>query len=483
MNILYIVKSLSVVEPQGAMQISAMTRAAGHAGQLAVIDELDIPARIDELGIDLVAMSLMSTEARAFREAAQAIKDHRPDLPIVAGGPHPTYFPTIARDWPIDAAIIGEGDQAMLDVVEAWEQGRDFDHIPNVHTKERQNPPRALVEDLDTLPWVDRELVAGFEPFRSVPMKSFMATRGCPYGCAYCFNNAYKSLYRGLGKMVRRRSVENLVQEIEAVKAAYPLSFVRFGDDVFVAKDDAWLEEFVAKYKERVGLPFYCLIRPNLVSEAIVGKLRDAGCHSVAISLESGNEDLRRTVLNRAIDDQTMLKAYDILRSHGLKIFSNAMLGLPESTIEDDLRSLEMTFRLKPTYASFTVFTPFPGTELHRLCVDKGYVEGEFDENTYPESTFQSSSLNSVSDKDRRVHRNILMLGALANSAPWLRSLIFKRLIYWRPNPLFAVFGFFVRNMLQRKVWPFRLPPWRALRLAWRVYRIDRRNYRKRGVA
>lgn len=479
MNILYVIKALSVVEPLGAMQISAITRAHGHHSALAVIDHGDVFSAIESFRPDLVAYSMLSTEAGAFRRVTEQIKARYPKLPIIAGGPHPTYFPQMIDDWPLDAIVVGEGDAAIVEVVAAMEQGRDYSELANVHTRERKNPIGRLIDDLDTLPHPDRELVHHRIPLKYTPMKSFMATRGCPFSCSYCFNNAYKELYRGLGRMVRRRSVEHLIQEIEQVKACYPLKFVRFGDDVFVAKQDEWLEEFKEKYRARVNLPFYCLIRPNLVKEPIIRSLKEAGCHSVSMSLETGNEALRNEVLNRSINDEVLVRAYEIIHKYDLRIFSNAMLGLPTSSLEQDLETLDMTFRCHPTYASYTVFTPFPGTNLYKLCLDNGEIESLFEQGSFPESMFHGSVLKSVTPGERDIHQNILMLGALANWVPWLRGLIRQRLIFWKPNWLFAVVSFFVRNYLQRRIWSFRVGPVNFVRLVYAVYRLDRKNFGK----
>jgi radical SAM superfamily enzyme YgiQ (UPF0313 family) len=477
MNILYVVKGISIVEPLGVLQVSAVTRDLGHRSFLGVIDHGDVLGKIEEHSVDLVAYSMLSTEANAFLRISREIRARHPDLPIIAGGPHPTYFPQLVDSWPINAVVVGEADQAIVPLLKAIEARADFSGLPNVHTREHKNEPMALIEDLDSVPFPDRELTAGIEPLKSVGMKTFMATRGCPYSCSYCFNNAYKVLYKGKGPLCRRRSVENLITEIEEVQRAYPMSYLRFGDDVFVSRPGAWLDEFVEKYKARVGVPFYCLIRPNLVSEEIVGRLKEAGCRSVAISLESGNESLRKQVLNRAISDEVLLKAYAILRDHDIKIFSNVMLGLPEATLADDKRSLDLTFACRPTYASFTVFTPFPGTELYRLCKENGDLPDSFEEGEYPESTLQDSCLRHVTEQEKRIHRNILMLGALANWQPWLRPLLLRLIFSCRPNVVFGAVGFVVRNHLQRKIWPFRLSPLKFLLVALRVWAIDKRNY------
>lgn len=479
MKILYVVKGLSLAEPLGVMQLSAITKAGGHKSVLGVMDQDDIPGLIAAHGIGLAAFSMLSTEAAAFWRLAKKIRRRFPDLPIIAGGPHPTYFPQIIDDWPVDAVVRGEGDRVILPILDALENSGDLSLIPNVHTKKRKNDLLPLVDDLDELPFADRELLLDRTPLKHVPMKTFMATRGCPYHCTYCFNNAYKSLYRGRGKLVRRRSVENLIREIEEVNAASPMAFIRFGDDVFVADNDAWLREFVKKYRRRVGIPFYCLIRPNLVTREIASALKYAGCRSVSISLETGNERLRRQVLKRNISDAALVKAYAVLNDAGINTFSNCMLGLPGARIEDELASCELTFKCRPTYASFTVFTPFPGTRLYDYCISEGHIDAAYALDAFPASTFETSMLKTVTETEKDVHRNIMMLGALANWQPWLRKLILNWAVYQKPNRLFDAVGFLVRNFLQRKIWPVKLGPMAFLRTVYQVYRIDGRNYRK----
>ena len=477
MNILYVVKSLSIVEPLGPMQMSAITRNMGHKSHLAVLDEGDLLEKIEKNDIDLVAMSFLSPEAGAFKKASHRIKSRRPDMTVIAGGPHPTFFPEIVDSWPLDAVVLGEGDRVMGKIVSHLEAGKDISDIPNLHTRRKKNALLPLVADLDTLPYPDRDLVHGRVPLNMVPMKSFMATRGCPYNCAYCFNNAYKKLYRHGGRMRRQRSVEHLIREIETVKQRYSLRFVRFGDDVFVTGHDQWLEEFVEQYRRRIGLPFYFLIYPHLVNREVISALKSAGCHSVGISIETGNEEIRKKIIKRPISDEVIKNAYAILRDHDIRLFSNCMLGLPESTIADDIQSLELTFACAPTYASFTVFAPFPGTELYDYCKSRGYVTTTFDDDAYPGSTFQKSCLNLFSDREKEIQTNIMLLGALANRAPFLRKRIVGRLIYFKTNFLFKLVGFGVRNYLQRKIWPFRLRMRTFFRLVWKVYQIDRKNY------
>ena len=315
-------------------------------------------------------------------------------------------------------------------------------------------------------------------------MKSFFATRGCPYSCSYCFNSAFNKMHKDKGEVLRRRSVENLILELEQVKQHGRLDFVRFGDDTFVMKYDHWVEEFCDKYPKRVGVPFYFLIHPNLANETLIRELKKAGCHSIMLGVESGNETVRRKVLDRYVADATIKKAFDLYHKYDIKVFSNTILGLPETTLKEDLESLEFTLDCRPFYSGFTVFTPFPGTTLGEYSRQKGYVKGadNFAE-SFPISMQSGSMLNTITDRQREIHRNIIILAPIANLFPWARRLITKRLIYLKPSPVFDFFGFLARNYCNMKIFPFSKSLYTFVQIFNKVVRIDKRNYTKGTTA
>lgn len=480
MRILWIVDTFSIIEPMGALQLSAIMKARGHQNFICAIDDGDVFNKIENYRIEAIACSFMSTEAGNFNVLIHEVRRRYPQITIIAGGPHPTYYPQIIDKWPLDAVVVGEGDLVIAPLLEGLRGGGDIRKLSNIHTKTFKNPQGMLVHDLDSLPFSDRELVKDLEPFKYIPMKSFFATRGCPYSCSYCFNSAFNKMHKDKGEVLRRRSVENLIQELEQVKNNYRMDFVRFGDDTFVMKYDAWVEEFCDKYPKRVGVPFYFLIHPNLAQEVLIKNLKKAGCHSIMLGIESGNEHVRRKVLDRYVADETIKKAFSLYHKYDIKVFSNTILGLPETTLEEDLQSLEFTLDCKPFYSGFTVFTPFPGTALGEYSRQKGLVKGTDDfAESFPISMQSGSMLNTVSDRQREIHRNILVLAPIANLFPITRKLITKKLIYWKPNAFFDLVGFVVRNYCNMHIWPFSKSLYTFMQIFKKVVRIDKRNYSK----
>jgi radical SAM superfamily enzyme YgiQ (UPF0313 family) len=481
MRVLFLVDLFSIIEPMGVMQLSAIVKARGHETSICTIEEQDIFKAIVQFKPQVLACSFMTTEALRFKGLLEEVRRRYPSLILVAGGPHPTYYPQIMDTWPLDALVVGEGDRVFSDLLENLCAGKSLRSLMNVHTKEFKNAQGDLVSDLDELPFVDRGLVGQREPFKFIPMKSFFATRGCPYNCAYCFNSAFNAMHQGKGSIVRRRSVENLILEIEQVKAHYQLDFLRFGDDTFVMKYDAWVEEFVEQYRRRIKVPFYCLMNPNLAEERLIKALKEAGCYSIMMGIESGNEVVRRRVLGRSVTDRSIKEAFRLYHKYDIKVFSNTILALPETGLKEDLESLDFTLDCHPCYAGFTVYTPFPGTALGEYVKEKGYVKADDPLGaSFPISLQSGSVLNTVTDRERDIHRNILVLAPVANMFRSVRNLISKRLIYWKPNFIFDLVGFCVRNYCNWKTFPFSLGPIGFLYLLKKVVGIDKNNYRTR---
>jgi len=465
MNILYVIRDMSFVEPLGIMFLSAIAKQDGHKSSLSVTNEENIFLKIEREQPDMICLSFLSVDRGYFKILAEKIKNRYPDIVIAVGGPHATFDAEEVRVWPVDVVIQGEGEWSFRDILRAVDAGQTYDRIENVSTQQTMNPLRRLIEPLDLLPHPDRALV--YFPgghLARLNVKTFMTSRGCAYRCAYCFNSKYKEIYKGNGRTIRRFSVDYIIEEIEQVKADYGLDFVRFGDDVFVYKVDEWLLEFKEKYSKRIGLPFYCLCQVNQITPELIFNLRSAGCHSIGISIETANETLRREVLMRPMSTQTILDAFKNIHEAGIYTYANAMVGLPNATIEDEIQTIELSAECKSIYPSFSVFTPFRGTMLGEKCFKQGLIDGD-----YPTHTTRRSILNCFSKKQKDIQLNIVYLGMFAVRFPFIKRLILEYLIYIRPNPVFFLAWYFLKNYVSAKyIWPISISFMAKIRLAVR---------------
>jgi radical SAM superfamily enzyme YgiQ (UPF0313 family) len=201
-----------------------------------------------------------------------------------------------------------------------------------------------------------------------------ITSRGCPYSCTYCYNHVYKKLYEGLGRVVRRRSVDHVMQELRAVRAHRCYRFVRFLDDLFIL-DPAWVEEFAVAYRRDIGLPFSCMVRANHVTPGIVKNLRDAGCWRVQMGLESGDDYVRNTIFKRSMAEEEIVGAARLLSEAGIKVVTGNIVGAPGSTFEADLKTLRLNMRIRPAYAGVALLQPYPGTEIYQCAQDMGMLD------------------------------------------------------------------------------------------------------------
>lgn len=435
MRVLFVIKQIDY-EPQGILHLSSALKAAGHQVRLAIVAQEDVVAVAREFQPGIVGYSVWTGGQHFYFDINRRIRA-AVDVFSVFGGPHATFFPEMIEEDGVDGVCIGEGEGAMVDLANALESGSFDPGIENWWFKLDgeiiRNPVRPYVADLDTLPLPDRPLVYDKdEPMRRSKIKHFISSRGCPFDCAYCFNHALFEIYRGKGKRFRQRSVDNVIQEVNWVRENYPLQFVVFVDDMFVINRD-WVAEFADKYPQAVGLPFFCNVRANLVSEELAADLKRAGCVSVGMGVETGNDRLRNVILKRNMSKKQVVDACLTLREAGINVVTTNMVGLPTGTLEDDFETLRLNIESRPAFANAFIFQPYPRTELGELARREGLMEGTFDD--IASSAWDTSILKFPPPEKRQIE-NLQKLFAVTVEWPWLLPLV-RLLVKLPRNRLF----------------------------------------------
>lgn len=308
------------------------------------------------------------------------------DVFTIAGGPHPSLYPKCLEETEgLDSICIGEGEGAIVDLVEGLEKGEDINNIMNLWIKKDgqiiKNPNRVFIKDIDSLPFCDRELfdyqnVINSDYDRAV----FMMSRGCPFSCTYCGSPAMGKLQDG--GYVRFRSVDNGLEEIKHVLSRYKAKSIFFADDVFTI-NSRYIEDFSRRYKSEIGIPFEVTTRVESSGYEMFKNLKDAGCWRVAIGIESGNEWFREKYLNRRMKNSQIIKAFRDARQAGLVTKSYNIVGFPFETKEFFKDTIGINAEINPDTHVCYIFNPYPGTRLHDICVensflDKGYYEHKF---------------------------------------------------------------------------------------------------------
>lgn len=451
MKVLFVFKSENFMAPIGLCAIAAVARKQGHEVKLCESNSCNPFNVIAQLKPDIIACSSSTGEAKHYFRLNKEIKKNFPGVFTIMGGPHPTFYPEMIQDDNFDAICIGEGEGAFLDLLQAIEYGEPVDNIPNIVTRNniKSFSVRNLIDDLDTLSFPDYSLLYDNTAMGKYPLKSIITSRGCPYDCTYCFNTAWRKLYRGKGKIVRRHSVDYVIDEITFVKDRWPLSFVKFYDDIFVYSADNWLEEFSVKYKEKIGLPFFILTRAELVTEDMVRLLKYAGCHTMSMSIESGNSEVRKNLLKRDMTNEQIVNAHLLCSKYGIYTFTNCVIGLPNTSLKNDIESLELSIKSKVTWAEFLIFYPYPGTELGQKAVELGAYSFDFEK---MHTSYQHKSLlNCFTEKEKNAQMNFALLGSVVIVFPFLKNLVLNHLIFLKQNPVFTFTYYLVKMYILRK--------------------------------
>lgn len=325
---------------------------------------------------DLIAFSSLTNNYPYVKEMARILKKEL-KVPTIIGGIHATALPDyVLKEGCFDMLCVGEGEYAMLELANRMDEGKDFSDIENLWIKHNRkiirNKERPLIDNLDNLPFPDKDLFYSKEVFwRNVAV---MTSRGCPYHCTYCINNFYFSRY---GKSIfRLRKVDKVIEEIKIYKKKYNPLFIIFQDDIFTSSL-IWLEEFSNKYKKEIGIKFVVSVYPNTINKRIVHLLKEAGCVLVEMGIQSGNESLRRNLLKRNETNDQIIEAAHLLKGEGIHLQTEFIFGLPQETSEQVWQSVIFNDKIRPNSTKTFVFYPFPGTELAEFSYRNGLLDDE----------------------------------------------------------------------------------------------------------
>ena len=318
---------------------------------------------------DLVGISTITATAPRAYAIAKRVRDG--GTPVIMGGPHVTFLPDEALDT-ADFVIRGEGEEALMVFIDAWEADRDWSAVPGLSFQKDgrivHNPVAPRVADLDTIPYPDHPLLEGNIPVvagqRIIPVQT---SRGCPFDCSFC------SVTGMFGKKIRYRSTENIIEELK--RYDHPKNFIFFYDDNFTANRERAKELLESMIRERFQFNWSTQVRVDVARDLeLVRLMKKSGCRTLFIGLESVNPESLKAMKKRQTVEE-IRRAVRILKHHHIQIHGMFVYGFDNDDRKTVRETVRFAKRVRLNTTQFLILTPLPGSECYeKMCEQRRIV-------------------------------------------------------------------------------------------------------------
>ena len=370
--------------PLGLLYIAATLRERAPGVRVDVWDAQarrwtyeELEAELRDTDYDLVGISAMTFTLVDSHRTARLVKALHPGTKVVLGGTHVHLFPeeTIALDG-VDFAFMGDAEFTFSDFVSRIGRPDEYPGIGGLVFRDGQGrlvkSEPALVKDLDRVPFPDRTLL-DIRLYNSLLGRralntTIVSSRGCPYRCAFCD--------RPLSPVTshfRWRSARNVADELEACVALGIRDFL-FYDDTLTVNKKRVLEICEEILSRGLRIRWDIRTRVDTVDREMLTVLKRAGCAAIHYGVEAGNDRMLK-VIKKGFTVAKVREAFAATRKAGIETLAYFMIGLPTEARSDIQDSFDLARALKPDYAHFTIFSPYPGTEFYALALEKGLFQ------------------------------------------------------------------------------------------------------------
>lgn len=329
----------------------------------------------------IIGFSLKTSTANAALLLSKAIKERYDKALHVAGGPHVTlaYKECLLDNPEIEYCFLGESDASFIDFVKTLEEGGDPKKIAGIAYRDGGKAvatAREYIEELDSLPIPQLEAIENFsfKDFR-YPM---ITSRGCPYPCTYCCVGVVSS------KKWRSRTPENILDELKTVTKKYGITSFEILDDNFTLRVDRAKEFCRLLIESRLNLSWYCHngIRADKIDMELARLMKEAGCTSVALGVESGDAEIFDSI-KKGEPLEAIVNAVKCIKAAGMKAVGYFIIGLPGDSLEGIKRTIKFQQSLGLDHFTYGILNPYPYTEVYDVIKRDGRMLMDIKESSH----------------------------------------------------------------------------------------------------
>ncbi|MCZ2809539.1 MAG: radical SAM protein [Candidatus Bathyarchaeota archaeon] len=360
------------VPPLGLGYLGGMLRENGFEVKIfdLNVENSSLRELLSSEKLKIVGISFVITNARQALETTRKLKILLPECFVVVGGPYPTLMGErlLVRHREIDAVVVGEGESTTLELFERLQNDQDLDDVSGLVFRDKntvkRNPPRSLIEPLDSLPFPARE---------KLPMTAYdenagviFTSRGCPYQCMFCSRPVFGRKWRG-------HSPEYVLEEIEHIKKRHGIRRLSFLDDNFTfdLERAEKILDGIASRNWKLELYFWNGIRVDHVTKGLLEKMKRAGCTTLNYGVESVDPDVLANI-KKGINLDQVEEAIKLTRKYGIKANVFLMVGNPGDNPEIVEKAKKFIERVKVDGVHLSMATPIPGTEFWSWVEENG---------------------------------------------------------------------------------------------------------------
>ena len=364
--------------PLGLAYLASMVR---DAHDVRIVDSLaedynygDVERIIKKYDPDVVGITSTTSMIPDAYVIAKIAKRYNENVKIVMGGPHVTFLPerTFQECPYIDFIVRGEGELTFRELINSLERDGDPSNILglsiNLRDKVRNNPPRPLIKDIDTIPMPSYDLLP-MEKYQAngVRFGTVMTSRGCPFNCAFCSSSLQ------FGKRWRGHSDSRVIEELKHLHEKYRIREIEFLDDTFTLNKHRAIRIARRIVKEGLDISWSASSRVDTFTEEVAEAMKKSGCHTIYFGIESGS---RKTLnfIGKGITPEQSISAVKKAKRHKLRALGSFVIGFPEETKEDIKKTIKFSKKVGVDFAQFTIATPYPGTRLWKYASAKKLI-------------------------------------------------------------------------------------------------------------